>query len=116
MNMTNYNPETRTHYGCIRLNELEDGIVDQIYDLDRGPDLCYEDNYLDESHLEGVQATIDDVTFEVFLLGGAYHLLIVNSPFVDYTRPCSPCVPNAGDLTSPDPQGIRTYSVPPTWL
>lgn len=127
MNMINYNPETNTHFGCIRLNELDLDIVNRVYCLDPalgednyllGEDnyLLDEDNYLDESHLEGATATIDDVTFEVFLLGGAYHLMILNSPVWGYFEPCSPCVPNAGDLSSPDPDGIRTYSVPHTWL
>ena len=110
MTHPNYNPETSTHYGCIRLNDLDIDLVEAIYDL------APPDSIFDETHLEGITATIDDVTFEVFDLVGAYHLLIIDSKFIDYTRPCSPCVPNAGDLTSPDPQGIKTYSVPPTWF
>ena len=114
MTHPNYNPETRTHYGCIRLNELDPDLVDEIYGLPVPGVNQYDE--LPDDYLDGITAAIDDVTFEIFLLGGAYHLAITDSPFIDYVRPCSPCVPNAGDLTSPDPQGIKTYSVPPTWF
>jgi hypothetical protein len=107
-------PHHQTHYGCIRLNDLDLDLIDEIYDLPVPGVNQYDE--LPDDYLDGVTATIDDVTFEIFILGGAYHLAVTNSKFIDYVRPCSPCVPNAGDLTSPDPQGIRTYSIPPTWF
>ena len=118
MTHPNYNPITRTHYGCIALATLDSPILDEIYNLSNPTiDLTLEPfDEFPEGYYEGITATIDGVTFEIFLIGGAYHLLVTDSPVWGYFTPCSPMLPNAGDLGTPDPQGIRTYSVPHTWF
>lgn len=48
-------------------------------------------------------------------LGGALNLWIFESPILGMYRVCSPCVPNAGNLDQPDPDGVLTYDVPADW-
>jgi hypothetical protein len=42
-------------------------------------------------------------------LGGAPLLYVVESPYVARCAWCSPCVPNGGDLNTPQPHGITAY-------
>lgn len=42
-------------------------------------------------------------------------VMITRSPYYTRARFCSPCVPGAGDLNSPDPQGIKAYCFGPDW-
>lgn len=48
-------------------------------------------------------------------LGGAPLIIVNESPFVTFAHPCSPCVPNAGDLDNLDPDGVECYTVPENW-
>jgi hypothetical protein len=52
-------------------------------------------------------------------LGGAQLLFVIRSPFLCFAPPCSPCVPNAGDLDNRyegEVSGAVTcYDVPPEW-
>lgn len=113
--MTNYNG---THHGCVALNSLDWAILEDIYNLSNPTiDVILEPfDEFPEDYYDGVTATIDGVTFEITLIGGAYHLLISDSPFTTDCRRCSPMLPNMGDLDSEDPLGIKTYSPPPTWF
>lgn len=49
-------------------------------------------------------------------LGGAPMIWAMKTPFLTKARLCSPCVPNAGDLDSPDPDGYTCYAVEPDWF
>lgn len=49
-------------------------------------------------------------------LGGAPMIWAMKTPFLTKARLCSPCVPNAGDLDSPDPDGYECYAVEPDWF
>lgn len=70
-----------------------------------------------ESSLVGCEGIIDGVTVRITELGGALMLWIFDSPHTTKARLCSPCVPNAGDLDSLDPEnGYETYTVPSDWL
>jgi hypothetical protein len=42
-------------------------------------------------------------------------VMITRSPFYTFARFCSPCVPGAGDLNNPDPDGIKAYCFGPDW-
>ncbi len=46
-------------------------------------------------------------------LGGAPLIYVLESPWLMECRPCSPCIPGAGDLNSPagDSAGVRAYSL-----
>jgi hypothetical protein len=68
-----------------------------------------------DMELSGAEGTIDGVTVRVTELGGAYHMFILNSPHAGHYAECSPCVPGAGDLDNPDPDGPLTYDVPADW-
>jgi hypothetical protein len=46
-------------------------------------------------------------------LGGSPLIWVLESPYVVGCRQCSPCVPNAGDLNSPDEGGSDAYCLPP---
>ena len=53
------------------------------------------------------------ITFD--WLGGTPLIIVNESSFVTFARPCSPCVPNAGDLDNLDPDGVECYTVPENW-
>lgn len=57
--------------------------------------------------------------------GEGYHLIqfaddftifVCKSPFYTRTAPCSPCAPNAGDLNTYKPDGIKTYCLDGSWF
>lgn len=61
------------------------------------------------------EGTYEDVHYRTTWLGGALLVFITQSPVISRARVCSPCVPNAGDLDSPDPDGVECYGVPNDW-
>lgn len=64
-----------------------------------------------------------DVEIHTGWLGGARHLFVIRSPYMCFAAPCSPCVPNAGNLDdrrvlAEDGQtvdAVACYDVPPDW-
>lgn len=64
---------------------------------------------------ECFEATRDGITYKTGELGGAILISVVQSPFVTYCAPCSPCVRNAGDLEEPTAlgEGFLTYCLAP---
>ena len=54
------------------------------------------------------------VKWEMFWLGGAPHLMVLESPHTDLMAECSPCVPRAGNIGTTGE--TRAYTVPPEWL
>lgn len=61
------------------------------------------------------EGDLDGVKYRTFWLGGSHHLFILESPVIGTFRLCSPCVPNAADLSNPDPNGYEGYDVPADW-
>ena len=59
-----------------------------------------------------------EVIYEVFWLGGASAIDVIRSPWVTWCRLCSPCVPNAGDLSQLEEysHGMLAYCLPPDYL
>ncbi len=45
-----------------------------------------------------------------------FDLIVIKSPFYTFARPCSPCVPNAGDLNTPSETGLKTYCLGHDWF
>jgi hypothetical protein len=43
-------------------------------------------------------------------------VIVMKSPYYTFTKFCSPCVPGAGDLDSPDPDGVKTYCLGHDWF
>lgn len=77
-------------------------------DIDCFADLFYSDEPSGTIEHDGLIITFD-------WLGGAPLIIVNESPFVTFANPCSPCVPNAGDLDNLDPDGVECYTVPENW-
>lgn len=60
------------------------------------------------------QGEYQGVKYQTTWLGGALMLYVFESPVLTKCRPCSPCVPNAGDLDSTG--DYLAYGVPVEWL
>lgn len=58
---------------------------------------------------------IDGVKGRTTWLGGALLVWIFSSPTLNLVDLCSPCVPNCGNLDSPNPLGFKCYDVPSDW-
>jgi ribosomal protein L37AE/L43A len=43
-------------------------------------------------------------------------IFVIRSPYYTKCRLCSPCAPNAGDLSAPDDLGVRTYCLAKDWF
>lgn len=68
---------------------------------------------IDEPYIEG---ECEGVKYGISHLGGAALLFLLKSPYTMKARLCSPCVPNAGDCSSPDCDGYECYAPPPDWF
>jgi len=75
------------------------------------------EGYYDElvSPFVGCEGEIDGVSVRVTELGGALLVWVFESPIIGWYSQCSPCVPGAGNLDSPNPDGIECYDVPAGW-
>lgn len=67
---------------------------------------------IDEPTIEG---EYEGVKYMISWLGGAPLLWVFRSPYTGSYAQCSPCVPGAGDLETPDEYGVVCYDVPKTW-
>lgn len=68
---------------------------------------------LDEPQVEGRH---EGTHYMTSWLGGALNFFIFDSPETTEARPCSPCVPGAGDLNNADSGGsVLCYDVPSDW-
>ena len=89
-------------------------LIDKCEAHDIDPDLDYFAEAFDCYEPSG---TIEHdgliITFD--WLGGCPLIIVNESPFVASAVPCSPCVPNAGDLDDLDPEGVECYNVPENW-
>ena len=83
------------------------------YFCDRYVESKMKDWYCDEPLMEG---TYDGITYLIFWLGGAPHLMVLDSPLTQKFELCSPCVPNACDGGNPDEDGHEGYDVPEDWI
>ena len=72
-----------------------------------------ENAHIDEPTIEG---EYEGVQYHISWLGGAPLLWVFQSPLIGRFNLCSPCVPNACDLSSPNPLGYEGYTIPSDWL
>ncbi len=95
--MPNYDSKTGIHYGVIEQNTVLQAWADS---RDESP-VAY--TYDKESYIchQGTDST---------------EIMIIKSPYWTYTRVCSPCFPNAGDLDSPKAGGMQTYCFGHDWF
>jgi hypothetical protein len=43
-------------------------------------------------------------------------IFVLKSPYYTFTQFCSPCVPGAGNLDTPIPDGVKTYALGHDWF
>ena len=88
------------------IEELDDvtGFLGWVLNCDE-PEYAYE-----------LETSEGPVHFRTLWLGGAPLVLTTESPWVARCAPCSPCVPNAGDLDAPSDDGMLAYCPPPECL
>lgn len=141
--MPNYNLETGILYGTIYLHHLNSDVGNDLFyegeniseknaleelraevnaeveageldeeDFDEEIDRRSEYLQIDEPTIEG---EAEGVKYMISWLGGAPLLWVFSSPFTGSYAQCSPCVPGAGDLGTPDEYGVVCYDVPPGW-
>ena len=90
---------------------VEEGLIDED-DVDREMDERLCDLNIEEPIIEGA---CEGVLYRTSWLGGALHFWIFESPRIGLYSECSPCCPNAGDLDSPNDDGVECYDVPEGW-
>lgn len=142
--MTNTNPETGVRYGIINAHSIDPEILntiqmegrDVLYEADKAElwadvkrvcedfmsdkdsdevaDLAVENMVTDYDELIH-EHVIDGVQVRTTWLGGGLLIWVFESPFLGTYAQCSPCVPGAGDLNTPDENGVTCYDVPPDW-
>ena len=89
-------------------------LVDLCDEKGIDPDIeCFADLFYSEEPSGTIEHDGLIVTFS--WLGGCPLIIVNESPFVASAVPCSPCVPNAGDLDNLDPEGVECYTVPENW-
>lgn len=107
--LAEYLAQQRTLHECsIDEGEIEpDEEFDENAATDKFNDECQCDEPIYEGEHEGVK-------YRTSWLGGAQHLWVFESPVVTKCRPCSPCVPGAGNLENVG--DYEAYGVPTSWL
>ena len=92
----------------------DDGIPEDEREdwIDQQVDREMEALEIGESVFEG---ELDGVKYRTFWLGGSHMIFVFESPVTGHFRLCSPCIPNAADLSNPDPDGYEGYDVPANW-
>ena len=85
---------------------------DRDWYVDRETDKRRDDIQIDEPTIEG---NYQGVHYQISWLGGAPLLWVLESPVISKAQPCSPCVPNAGNLDNLSDDGIECYGVPRDW-
>lgn len=82
--------------------------IDAAYDAAIEETEYYDDEPIHEGEYKGVK-------YRTSWLGGALNVWIFESPQIEKFRLCSPCVPGACDLDSPNADGEFGYTVPDDW-
>jgi hypothetical protein len=142
--MTNTNPETGVRYGIISAQSLDGDLVDELWQYGTDVrwenavaeirEAAIKEDFEDVTDREDAverrieelgnewtddepihEFKMDGVRGQTTWLGGAMMVWVFHSPFMGTYRLCSPCVPNCGNLDSPDPDGEECYDVPPEW-
>lgn len=85
---------------------------DMADEIDRRVETQSEFINIDEPTIEG---EYEGVKYMISWLGGAPLLWVFRSPYTGSYAQCSPCVPGAGDLETPDEYGVVCYDIPPGW-
>ena len=128
----NIDLDTNIRYG-ITTNIDDDFLVYEV--MQSGVDLIMKSNYEDWMLEQLEECELEDIDESEFFdnydsdyakyeynenglhliasnINGYFEVTVLKSPHVVKCRLCSPCVPNAGDLSSPDENGFETYALP----
>lgn len=74
------------------------------------------DDYMEyEGEEDNYTAEIENTKYEISWLGGAPLIWVINSEWACYCKPCSPCVPGAGDLDSLGGSTLAHCMPPSEW-
>lgn len=118
----NMNNETGIRFGVIYAQELDFDVVwdamygNMVWDAPEEPVPEDEDEAYMCNDDEGTGTYTDEklgLKIRLDYLGGVPMLTVLMSPYTRKCSLCSPCVPNAGNLT--DEGDYDTYDVPPDW-
>lgn len=103
------------------VQEIEDGdldidptdIADIELEVERRLDRQADSILVEEPTIEG---ECEGVKYAISWLGGAPLLWVFESPVIGRFDLCSPCVPNACSIESPNDSGYEGYTVPDDWI
>ena len=113
--MINYDEKAGVHYGVINSNNVGEEWWERseaVYPCEEcgekdGPDCerdCSPEGFIYD---KGGYLMIQDAD--------SPELMVIKSPYYTMANVCSPCFPNAGDLDTPNENGIKTYCLGPEW-
>ena len=127
MQTVNMNPKTGIRYGIISANDVDSEFLndfDPVY-ADVFCSSCGEkltDTYCSNCETENMEYQEQEQVGHVYNRNGLHitadhdfiYLTVLKSPTVFKCRLCSPCYPNAGDLSTKG--SLRTYGIPTKYL
>lgn len=102
--------QAKEQYLLERQRDWDAGLLCGEFDEQAAVD-TFNDQYNNDEPVIGGE--YQGVTYQTTWLGGAQLLFVFHSPFIRKCRPCSLCVPNAGDLATEG--GYAAYDVAPDW-
>lgn len=108
--IVNYDSKTGIHYGVIPVNRVLQAWADESEPVFYpGRPSSYKENPIHrfEFKKEG---------YHLIQFADDACIFVCKSPFYTYTAPCSPCAPNAGDLSTYRPDGIKTFCLDSSWF
>jgi hypothetical protein len=115
--------ESLTHKACVEQakSEIRDALKNWVRGthLDRIVDDTFEaieDDFNDRYEAEDEQFLYERDGYKISNSPLLVCLFVEKSPYYTYTRHCSPCAPNAGDLDNPINNGLRTYCLGLDWF
>jgi len=103
---TNIDLETGIRYGVIALNNCNPDWLNEFE-----PYYGEESIELDD-YAEPISWSYDRDGIKAEYSADGSWLFVFKSPVVVRCNYCSPCVPGAGDLDNPNPEGIEAYGLP----
>ena len=123
----NMNPKTRVRYGVIAANDVDpdflsafDGIYPDIFCQNCEEQLndiycqnCGTEN-LEYQEQEPIKHEYNKNGIRIITDSDFIYLTVLKSKSVFSCRACSPCFPNAGDLSTRG--GLKTYGIPKKYL
>lgn len=129
--IANIDPATGIRYGIIHAGRVEQWIMESqavywdmtcascgetVEDDECECPSCHASMRDDLDCAEPVAFVVDDGEYLAEQGGDDCEIMVLKSPFCTYAKFCSPCYPGAGDLDSPDPDGIMAFCFGSDWF